>query len=61
MVIIDAVRDTYSIEESEKCSITVKELINCLAQFDDDEKVVLSHDNGYTYGYLNYKRISIEL
>lgn len=60
MVIINAIRDTYSAEESALQSMTVKELINCLEQFDEDDKVVLSHDNGYTYGYLGYRRIDEE-
>ena len=60
MVIIDAVRDTYSEEESAMQSMTVEELIDYLNQFDLKDKVVLSHDNGYTYGYLSRRRINEE-
>lgn len=31
-------------------TMTVKELIEFLGEFDENEKVYLSHDNGYTYG-----------
>ena len=48
MVIIQARRDAYS--KNEVRTITVKELIQELEQYDEDAKVVLSHDNGYTYG-----------
>ena len=51
MVIIQARRDAYS--KNEVRTITVKELIQELEQFDEDAKVVLSHDNGYTYGGIN--------
>ena len=56
MVIIQARRDAYS--KNEVRTITVKELIQELEQFDEDAKVVLSHDNGYTYGGIS--RNSIE-
>lgn len=56
MVIIQARRDAYS--KNEVRTITVKELIQELEQYDEDAKVVLSHDNGYTYGGIS--RYSIE-
>ena len=31
-------------------TMTVGELIEFLNNFDEDEKIYLSHDNGYTYG-----------
>ena len=60
MVIIQATRDTYSAEESAKQSVKVKELIDMLSQYDGDEKVVLSHDGGYTYGYINEYKIDTD-
>lgn len=30
--------------------MTVGEMINFLGDFDEDQKIYLSHDNGYTYG-----------
>jgi hypothetical protein len=57
MVIIDAYRDCYSPKEAEQDSITVGELIEKLNEFNPNEKVILSHDRGYTYGYISTGRI----
>ena len=57
MVIIDSYRDCYSPEEAERDSITVGELIKKLNEFNPNEKVILSHDRGYTYGYISTRRI----
>lgn len=48
-VIIDATREGYSTEQVRN-TMTVKELIDVLSEYDEDAKVYLSHDNGYTYG-----------
>jgi hypothetical protein len=49
MLIINAKRNGYS---PGQCggTLTVGELIRELECFDPDEKIYLSHDNGYTYG-----------
>ena len=47
-IIINARREAYGKEDCN--TMTVKELIDCLSQFNEDEPVILSHDNGYTYG-----------
>lgn len=57
MVIIDAYRDCYSSKEATAKSITVGELIEKLKRYDPTEKVILSHDGGYTYGYVRTGRI----
>ena len=57
MVIIDSYRDCYSPEEAEQDSITVGELIEKLNEFNPNEKVILSQDRGYTYGYIKTRRI----
>ena len=46
---ITANRNGY---EPEQCgsTMTVKELIEYLGQFEDDTPVYLIHDRGYTYG-----------
>ena len=38
----------------EQCgdTLTVKELIKILGQFDDDSPVYIRNDNGYTYGHI---------
>ncbi len=53
-VVIDVTRDAYSIGDIVDRTLTVGEIINMLEQFDEDTPVVLSNDNGYTYGGLNY-------
>ena len=47
-VIINAMREEYSKEKVE--TMTVGELIDFLSQFNEDDKIILSHDNGYTFG-----------
>lgn len=51
-VIIECPRTDYSVEDVQKNRNTmkVKELKEVLEQYDDDDIVVTSHDNGYTYG-----------
>ena len=47
-LLINARREAYGKEDCK--TMTVKELINFLSQFNEDDAVILSHDNGYTYG-----------
>ncbi len=49
MILIDAINTAYSIERI-KSTMTVAELIEHLQQYDEDEKIVLRFDGGYTYG-----------
>ena len=51
VIIIEAKREGYSIEqaENEREAITVGELMQLLEDFDEDTKVYISNDNGYTY------------
>jgi hypothetical protein len=48
-VFIDGRRDGYSPDQCGK-TMTVGELIAYLEDFDEDAKVYLKNDNGYTYG-----------
>ena len=48
-VILEAKREGYSVDQIRK-TMTVGELQAYLDQFDEDEPIFLSHDNGYTYG-----------
>ena len=48
-IVLEAVVDAYSVDDV-KNQITVGDLIAFLEQFDDTDEVVLSFDNGYTYG-----------
>lgn len=57
MVVIEATGDSYSKDIS---TMTAGELIGCLSQFPADEKVILSFDNGYTYGGFSKEKFSTE-
>lgn len=46
---IEAKREGYTLNQVTR-TMTVGELISYLEQFDEDTKVYLSHDGGYTYG-----------
>ena len=52
MVYINGKRNGY---DEKQCgdTMTVSEMIDYLSQFDDDEKVYLRNDNGYTFGSIN--------
>lgn len=47
-VLINAKREAYGKDECR--TMTVGELIDFLSQFNEEDKVILSHDNGYTFG-----------
>ena len=48
-IFIEGRRDGYHPEQCDYI-ITVGELKEMLEQFNDDDKIFLSNDNGYTYG-----------
>ena len=52
---INAHREGYAPDQIAS-TMTVGELIEFLNNFDEDEKVYLSHDNGYTYGGITASR-----
>lgn len=53
MIVIEANRTAYS--ASNVCrTMTVAELIEKLGEYNPDDKVVLSHDKGYTFGGITY-------
>lgn len=62
VIIIEAKREGYTIEqaENEREAITVGELMRLLEDFDEDTKVYISNDNGYTYGSVTEYRIREE-
>ena len=58
-VTIEANRNGYTIEQIvRKGTMTVKDLIDYLQDFDEDMPVVISNDNGYTYGTLSFDDIN---
>lgn len=54
---IEGRRNGYAPEQCGR-TMTVRELIDYLEQFDEDMEVYLKNDNGYTYG--NITEYSIE-
>lgn len=48
-LVFEARREGYGIDQIEN-PVTVEELRRFLEDFDGDELIILSHDNGYTYG-----------
>lgn len=57
VVFIEANREGYAVDQISN-TMTVSELIECLSQFDDDAKVYISNNNGYTYGGITWGRVS---
>lgn len=56
-VTIETNRTGYSIHQVGN-TMTVGDLISALGQFDEDEKVYLSNDDGYTYGNIYWDAIN---
>lgn len=52
-VVFEAERTGYAIEQIANGAMTVGELRGILEDFSDDDLVVMSHDNGYTFGSLS--------
>ena len=50
---IEANREEYSTKAIRE-TMTVGELMDYLSQFDEDTAVMISNDNGYTYGRISW-------
>lgn len=50
VLIYAASRDTYSAHASAKHTMTAGELARYFEKFDEETPVIISFDNGYTYG-----------
>ena len=63
VVVIDCERTEFSITKvlNNHGSLSVKRLRELLESYDDDSEVVLSFDNGYTYGHLRETSLSEEI
>lgn len=57
---INAQREGYGIDQI-RHTMTVGELISFLEDFDEDTLVYLKHDNGYTYGGINWNSFEDEV
>lgn len=60
VVTIEGRRDCYSAEDCMRNTITVGDLIASLEEYDSEMPVMLSNDNGYTYGEIHAYTISEE-
>lgn len=58
-VVIAITRDAYCISDA-RPTITVSEVCDALKDYDYDEMVYISHDNGYTYGPINENDMRVE-
>ena len=54
-IIFEASRDGYTTDQVKHDCMTVGELMRELECMDEDDLVIISHDNGYTYGGLAWK------
>jgi len=59
MIFINGKRNGYAPEQCGR-TMTVRELISMLEEFDENEKVYLRNDNGYTYGSITGRDIEEE-
>lgn len=59
MVYINGKRNGYDEEQTGE-TMSIGELINYLENFDEDEKVYIMNDGGYTYGNITERDISDE-
>lgn len=57
---IETNRDEYSARECFDRTMTVGDLKDMLEDYDEETPIVLSFDNGYTYGRLTTARIDID-
>ena len=57
---IEGRRTGYSIEQVYDMTMTVRELIERLEEYDGDMPVLLNNDNGYTYGEITYYSFDVE-
>ena len=59
-IVFNARREAYGIDDIRN-TMTVGDLVHYLMEnFDEDQPIYLSHDNGYTYGGITEERISEE-
>ena len=57
VIYIEAGRDVYREEDASPWTMTVRELIEELDQYEADTPVLIRNDAGYTYGFINSNRV----
>lgn len=58
-LILDVRREAYSVSDIRR-TMTVRELIEFLSDFNDDTRVYVANDRGYTYGGIRESQFSEE-
>lgn len=58
-IFLDTTRNGYTPEQCGR-TLTVKDLLELLQDYNDDTEVFFRNDNGYTYGSLDYDTIREE-
>lgn len=53
IISLDAKRTAYNVCEAAQRTCTVGQLIEFLSQFNSESPIVLSHDEGYTFGEIS--------
>ena len=59
MVVLYVNREGYDPEQI-RDTMSVGELIKCLEQFDEDDKIYVAHDGGYTFGGITKRQFEEE-
>lgn len=57
-LVISTLRESYGKDDLR--TLSVGDLISLLSEYDEDALVVLSFDNGYTYGGIRYDMVEEE-
>ena len=58
-LVFNAMREGYGIDQLRN-PMTVGELMELLEDYEEDDIIVMSHDNGYTYGSISFIGEAIE-
>lgn len=59
VLFIEGRREGYAVDQIRR-TMTVGELIEYLSMFDEDTKVYLNNDNGYTYGSITESSFTVD-
>lgn len=57
---IETSRDAYGPDDVANKTMTIGELIEILSMYDEDKPIILSFDNGYTFGGLTERQIDTD-
>ena len=58
IVVLNTTRTHHRETDAALRTLTVRDLIELLEQYDEDDKVIFSNDGGYTYGRLDWETVT---